>query len=201
MHQLRTTRGRLLERFVTVSYINSKLPRMNVGGRNLSGSTLSKEYLTISNVSPGLKLRAFESRATEHPVIVSCLCTSRATIGAYFCISLGDSSLSQQPRRGDSQLSRATAHFNDFFVEKKNTREQHARLYRSSCHFSGQLNWTSLENDAYECVNAIWKYYDDIYSRGRLKFRGGRCVAMQYENYIVCSDPQQILVPTLLLSS
>lgn len=99
MHQLRTTRGRLLERFVTVSYINSKLPRMNVGGRNLSGSTLSKEYLTISNVSPGLKLRAFESRATEHPVIVSCLCTSRATIGAYFCISLGDSSLSQQPRR------------------------------------------------------------------------------------------------------
>lgn len=173
---------------------------MNVGGRNLSGSTLSKEYLTISNVSPGLKLRAFESRATEHPVIVSCLCTSRATIGAYFCISLGDSSLSQQPRRAILNC-REQPRISTISSWKRKIRENNARLYRSSCHFSGQLNWTSLENDAYECVNAIWKYYDGIYSRGRLKFRGRRCVAMQYENYIVCSDPQQILVPTLLLSS
>lgn len=53
---------------------------------------------------PALKLRI---RVTRHRTSGhSFLRTSRATIGAYFCISLGDSLAAAS--KGDSQLSRAT---------------------------------------------------------------------------------------------
>lgn len=71
--------------------LSSSIPALNIEG--------------IFNDIQRIRIRVTRHRTSGHSFLP--WCTSRATIGAYFCISLADSSLAAASK-GDSQLSRAT---------------------------------------------------------------------------------------------